>query len=281
MAYRLTSPEVVSKIYVRHELGYELDLTNPKTFNEKLQWLKLYYWPNNEKAIQCADKYAVRKYMQELGYGEYLNELVGCWDSAYDIDWNALPNQFALKCNHGCGYNIICPDKSKLSENTTKKLLNKWMHEDFGRFNAEPHYDKISKKIVCEKFLGGEVVNYNIYCFNGKAIFFSRAGGLGDGKNEYLTYYKTDGNLADFKNRAYPTRVEALSPILPKMIVLAEAISKEFPMVRVDLFDIDGKIVLSELTFTPGGALIPFEPIESDRKLGNMLDIKREMNEFE
>ncbi len=180
-----------------------------------------------------------------------MNELVGVWDNTAEIDWKSLPKQFVIKCNHGCGYNIICDDKSKLDEKQTKKQLNKWMHENFGKFNAEPHYDKIQKKIICERFLGGDVVNYNIYCFRGKAVFFSCVGGLGNGINEYLTYYNADGSLADFKNRSYPVKEEELSPILPEMIKLAEKISVDFPMVRVDLFDIAGQIILSELTFTP------------------------------
>ena len=110
IAYRLTSPEFVSRIYFKHELGYKLNLQNPTTFNEKLTWLKLYEWPNNPKAIQCADKYAVRSYIESVGKGEILNDLIGVWDSAKKIDWNSLPNQFALKCNHGCGYNCITPN---------------------------------------------------------------------------------------------------------------------------------------------------------------------------
>ena len=147
------------------------------------------------------------------------------------------------------------------------------MHEDFSKFNAEPHYAKIPRKIICEKFLEGDVINYNIYVFNGKAVFLSVAGGLGDGEDEHLTYYKPNGSMANFRNKSYPAKEDKLSPLLPKMIETAEYLAKEFPMVRVDLFDINGKIILSEMTFTPGGALIPFEPLKADKKLGSMLDI--------
>ena len=105
-------------------LGYKLNLKDPKTLNEKLQWLKLYYWKNQPKAIQCADKYAVRSYIEEVGKKDILNDILFAWDNANDIDWSALPNKFVLKCNHGCGYNIICKDKSKLDEKETKKLLS-------------------------------------------------------------------------------------------------------------------------------------------------------------
>lgn len=273
MAYNITSPEFVSKIYFKYVLGYKLNLKNPKTLNEKLQWLKLYHWANEPRVVQCADKYAVRSYIESVGKKDILNDIYTVWDDSDEIDWDALPEKFVLKCNHGCGYNIICKDKSKLDEKTTKKLLHKWICEDFSKFNAEPHYAKIKRKIICEKFLEGDVINYNIYVFNGKVVFFSVAGGLGDGNNEYLTYYNPDGTVADFKNKTYPTKASKLSALLPSMIETAEYLAKDFPMVRVDLFDINGKIILSEMTFTPGGALIPFSSIEADRMLGDKLDI--------
>ncbi len=277
LAYRITTPEFVSKIYFKYTLHYKMNLKNPRSFNEKLQWLKLYAWPKNQTVIQCADKYAVRNYMKDRNLGEYLNEIIDSWTDAKDIDWDSLPNQFVLKCNHGCGYNIICKSKEKLDIAKTIVLLDKWMNEDFGEYNAEPHYSKIKRRIICEKYLGDNVINYNFYCFNGKAIFFSRAGGLGEGTDEYLTYYNIDGTVADFKNRSYPVKEETLSPILAQMVNLAEYISKSFCMVRVDLFDISGKIILSELTFTPGGAIIPIEPVEKDFELGSILDISEVM----
>lgn len=272
-ALKATSPEFMSKTYFKIVLGYKLNLKNPKTFNEKLQWLKLYQWSNDSKAIQCADKYLVRSYIEAIGKKEILNDLICAWDDADQIEWDILPNKFVLKCNHGCGYNIICPDKSKLDKDKTIKKLKKWMAEDFSKFNVEPHYGKIKRKIICEKFLEGDVVNYNIYIFNGKAVFLSVAGGLGDGVDEHLTYYNPDGSVAPFRNRDYPMQKDVLSPLLPKMIDTAEYLAKGFPMVRVDLFDVNGSIILSEMTFTPGGALIPFDPVKFDLELGKKLDI--------
>ena len=273
IAIKLTSPKFMSKVYFKIVLGYKLNLENPKTLNEKLQWLKLYHWGNDENAIKCADKYLVREYIKSVGKEELLNELLFVWDDARKIVWEDLPQKFVLKCNHGCGYNIICNDKSKMNKKEVIDTLDKWMHEDFSQFNAEPHYAKIPRRIICEKFLEGDVINYNIYVFNGKAIFFSVAGGLGEGTDEHLTYYNPDGNVANFKNKTYPAKKDELSPLLPEMIKTAEYLAKGFPMVRVDLFDINGRIILSEMTFTPGGALIPFEPLSADRELGDKLDI--------
>lgn len=277
LAYRLTNPVFVSKIYFKHELGYSLNLDNPVTFNEKLQWLKLFYWPQNEKAIQCANKFAVRSYIEDMGKSEILNNLIGVWDDAKDIKWDKLPNQFALKCNHGCGYNLICTDKNKYDGKKIVKQFDKWMHEDFGEYNAEPHYDKIPKKVICEELLEGEIINYNIYVFNGKVVFFSVAGGLGDGANEHLTYYNADGSLASFKNKNYPVKQEKLTELLPQMREMAVFLAGDFPMVRVDLFDVGEKIIFSEMTFTPGGALIPFDSYKADKWLGDRLDISKEM----
>lgn len=271
------SKETISKIYYKINVKQKLNLDNPKAFTEKLQWLKLYYCPNEPKVIQCADKFRVREYIKDIGEEALLNDLIGDWESADDIPWGDLPNQFVLKCNHGCGYNIICPDKSKFDIEVAKNKLRKWMSEDYAAYDIEPHYGKIKRRIICEKYLGPNVVNYNIYCFNGKPIFFSLASGLGDGVDERLTYYYVNGEKAEFKNRAFETDDVQLSPLLPKMVECAERLSKGFPMVRVDLFDIEGKLILSELTFTPGGACIPIEPFSADLMLGEKLDISKEM----
>lgn len=270
------SKETLSKIYFKIVLGEKLNLDNPKTFNEKIQWLKLYEWPNNELAIKCADKYAVREYVKSCGYEDLLNDLYGVWDNADDINWAELPDRFVLKCNHGCGYNIICPDKSKLDEKSTKKQLNKWLKEDFGRFNIEPHYSKIKPKIICEKFLGSDIVNYNVFCCNNNPEFISVIQGLGGGSDEALTYYYSDGNIAPFRSKAYPICDRKLPECVDLMLRMAKELSQPFPFVRVDFYLVKDRIILSELTFTPGGALIPFYPISYDVDLGEKLKIRGE-----
>ena len=128
--------------------------------------------------------------------------------------------------------------------------------------------------------MSGDVINYNIYVFNGRVVFFSVAGGLGDGVGEHLTYYYADGKIAPFKNKDYPVKEEKLTNLLPQMMEMAEYLAKGFPMVRVDLFDVGGKIILSELTFSPGGALIRFDSYDADKWLGEQLDISNEMREY-
>ena len=273
IAYDILSPERISKIYFSHVLGYKLNLENPKTLNEKLQWLKLYEWPDNPIAVACGGKYTVREYVENKGCGEYLNDLLYVWDSVDEIDWEALPQQFALKCTHGCRYNIICSDKSKLDIELAKKKLRKWMKEDFGKFNAEPHYSRMKPQIICDRFLGADITNYNIFCLNGKPEFISVIEGLSAGKDETLTYYYADGNIAPFKSEAYPISSKPLPECIETMKSIATKLSEDVPFVRVDFYYVDGRILLSEMTFTPGRATIPFSPIKYDEELGNKLDI--------
>lgn len=266
--------ETLSKLYFKIILKETLNLKDPKTFNEKLQWLKLYEWPNNALAIKCADKYAVREYVKSCGYEELLNDLYGVWDNADDINWAELPEQFVLKCNHGCGYNIICPDKSKLDEKSTKKQLNKWLKEDFGRFNIEPHYSKIKPRIICEKFLGGNMIGYKFYFFNGEFQFMYIAQGFGFGVDESITFFDKDGNKAPFRRTDYPEFSDALLPDCYKeMLDISKKFAQDFPFVRVDLFENNNKIYFSELTFTPCGAMMKISPKEFDGIIGDKLEL--------
>ena len=172
IAHKIFPDEVLSKIYFKVVLGKKLNLKNPKTFNDKMQWLKLYYYPFNSTVVKCADKYAVRKYMEEKGYAKLLVPLIGYWDNADKIDWDKLPEKFVMKCNHGCAYNILCNDKRNFDTKKATYQLNKWMKEDFGAFNIENHYSKIQPHMItCEKFLGDNITDYKFFCFNGKPEF--------------------------------------------------------------------------------------------------------------
>ena len=130
-AHRIIPNDSMSKLYYLIVLKKKLNLDNPQTFNEKLQWLKLYYFPQNSLVVQCTDKYAVRDFIKKMGYGDKLVPLYGCWKKAKDINWDDLPNQFVLKCNHGCAYNIVCTNKNTLDKNATIKQLDEWQKEDF------------------------------------------------------------------------------------------------------------------------------------------------------
>lgn len=253
------------------------------TLNEKLMWLKLNTYRHAPLVTQGADKYRVREYLVQQGCGNLLNELFGVWDCAEDIDWDRLPNSFVLKCNHGCGYNILCPDKSKLSIDDVKKQLDKWMHTDFWRSLAEVQYQDIPKKIICEAFLGDgtSLFDYKIYCFHGKATHILVCTQRESGEPKFYFFDRDwklcpitrDGKLADGDlDLEKPAQLE-------EMLCYAERLAKPFPFVRVDFYYTDGRIVFGELTFIPSGALDTARLPETDLMFGKMLRLPFEKEE--
>jgi len=276
LATKATSYEFMTKVYYYYKFRKKLDLQNPTTFNEKIQWLKLNYYPVNQDVIRCSDKYKVREFVEEKGKSEYLNKLIGVWDKWQDVDWEQLPQKFALKCNHGCGYNIICDNKMDLSRQEVGSKISKWLSEDFSLYNAEPHYASIERKIICEEYLGEDIIDYKFFCFHGKPEFFYIAQGFGHGINERMNFFNMDGTKADFTREEYNEfESEIRMPErLQDMIEISKVLSSDFPFVRVDLFEIDGKIIFSEMTFTPGGGYMTIHPIEYLEKWGSYINIK-------
>ena len=271
----------MSRVYYRIVMKQKLNLKSPQTFNEKLQWLKLYSYPQNKTIIQCADKYAVREYLIEKGLGKYLNQLIGVWDRADDIDWSILPEQFAIKCNHGCAYNIICRDRKTFDTNFAQKQLSHWMTEDFSLFNCEVHYHYIKRKIICEKYIetadGSFPIDYKFYCFNGIpkfiGVFIDR-----DIKLQRVFFDLNWNPLPYVKNNSVGK--EPKKPICyEEMLNVVRELCRDFTFVRVDLYEMDQKVLFGELTFTPTGGLADFFTLEADLILGQMLDISKEMNE--
>ncbi len=167
------SPVAKAKLDYKLATGKKLNLKNPQNLNEKLQWLNLYTY--DERKVKCADKYLAREYITKHGFGEFLPKLIGVYENVDDIDFEKLPEKFALKCTHGAGFNIICKNKDMLDIEKSKKDLNKWLHTDFGISAGEMHYSKMKPKIICEEFLDGldnEVpIDYKFFCFNGVPRF--------------------------------------------------------------------------------------------------------------
>lgn len=264
----------LNRIYSKAVIGYSSNLKNPKTFNEKLQWYKLYYCPNNDLVVKCADKYEVRQFLEEKGFASYLNELYGVWENVEDVPWEELPEQFVLKCTHGCAYNIICDDKRNLNITNAKKKVKKWMKEDFGRFNLEYHYSKMKRRIICEKYLGPNMTDYKFFCFNGKVEFMYISEGLDNDDTATIAFFNRDGSKAEFYRDDYAVNKKAKVPdSFEQLCKLSEEISQGFPFVRVDWFDLKGKIYFSEMTFVPCAGMMPFNPKEYDLKMGERLSI--------
>lgn len=279
IALNLTSYEFMSKIYYFITFQKKLNLETPYYFNEKINWLKLNYYPNNKNVVQATDKFGVREYIKKKGLEKILNELVGVWENWDELNWDDLPNQLVLKCTHGAQYNIITDDKSKLEEKKVKNKIKKWLSEDYGKFNGEKHYSKIKPRIICEKYLSEDMIDYKFFCFNGTPKFLYVAEGFGQLENEKIEFFNLDGSKAPFKSPKYDTfdeKVE-LPDNIDEMTEISKTLSEDFPFVRVDLFIMDDKIYFSELTFTPTAGLMKIEPSETYEIWGNYLDLSEVM----
>lgn len=279
LAQKCFSDETMSKIYFKIVLNKKLNFNNPQTFNEKIQWLKLYYYPENPLVVNGADKFAVREYVAEKGYKDRLVPLLGVWERAEDIDWNSLPDKFVLKCNHGCAYNIVVEDKNKLDKKKAVKTLNGWLKEDFGNFNIERHYSKIKKHlIICEKFLGESITDYKFFCFGGKPHCIYVSTDLTHDRQAKIGFFNLDGSKMQMRRDDY---IDIPSVTLPlfyeEMKNAAETFCQDFPFVRVDFFVTENGWYFAELTFTPGAGMMPFNPESVDAEWGKMLDISKEM----
>ena len=272
--------EDIIKKQFKEVLGYELNLENPKTYNEKIQWLKLYY--HNPLMTKCADKYLAREYIKEKIGEEYLIPLIGVWDKVEDIDFNSLPKQFVLKVNWGSGQNIIVKDKSKLNIEETKNKLNGWL-EPFSNhyyYSYEWQYKDIEPKIICEKYIeqmDGNLLDYKVFCFNGNSHYIQID--IDRYTNHKMCFYSLNWIKQDFTMSALIPIYEKEIPkliVLDELIKLANILSSEFPNVRVDFYILNNRIYFGELTFSDGNGLNLFIPQSYDYKFGELLELPKE-----
>lgn len=272
------SPTLATKILFKKYMGYPLDMKNPKTLTEKMQWLKLKVYKNDPLVRQCVDKYAVREYIAKCGREDLLVKLIGVWNNADQIDWDSLPRQFVLKCNHGSGSVIICRDKTVLDIDKTKQDLNKWLKEDFGAHRAELSYKGVERKIICEEIIqtedGKAPKDYKFFCSYGEPKFLFVASDR-QGDDAYFDFFDLEWNHYPVENGHPNTPIELQKPEnFETMIKAAKDLAGDFPIVRVDLYNENGKIYFGELTFLHFGGLHPFEPREFDRVFGDMMPLK-------
>lgn len=234
---------------------------SPVDLNEKINWLK--FNSDTTKWSELADKYAVRKFIEEKGYKQYLVPLLGVWENANEIDFSTLPDSFVLKTNNGAGTVMVVEDKTLIDQRTVRAQLNKWLKNKFGLKRAEPHYLRIKPLIIAESLLRDEsgisssLVDYKIWCFDGKAfgtkVYYNRHRFEAD-----IEWYDRDWNYRPEKLVFTKDKRDGGGKInKPKnyeqMISFAEDLSKGFPQVRVDLYNIDGQIYFGEMTFTASG----------------------------
>ena len=275
IAHRIMPDEEMSKFYYWVVLKKHLNLKNPKTFNEKIQWMKLYYYPKNLLIIRTTDKYTVRKYIESKGMKNNLVPLLGVWDKVAEIEWDKLPQKFVLKCNHGCAYNILVNDKEKADEKSIKIKLDAWLKEDFGAFNIEPHYSKIKHhRIICEKFLGEHITDYKFFCFNGQPKYMYVSNDLIHDRQAKIGFFYLDGRKIPLHRDDYSDIEEVEFPsFYYEMLNSAKILCQEFLFVRVDFFVTHQKYYFAELTFTPSAGMMPFNPEEYDMEWGKELKI--------
>ena len=218
IAQKIMPYEIMCRFYSRILQKKKVDLKNPRTFNEKIQWLKLHDYPNNQLVINGADKYKVRDYVEKKGLGDILVPLLGHWDRPEDIDWEKLPDKFVLKCNHGCAYNILCNNKNTFDKDGAIKKIKKWMKEDFGAFNIETHYSKIKPHITCEKFLGDCIIDYKFFCFNGKPEYIYISSDLIHDRQAQIGFFYLDGTKMPLVRDDYePMDIEQLPDFFDDM----------------------------------------------------------------
>lgn len=269
---KITDEEFVKKFY-KNAFGNELDLENPITFNEKLNWLKLNL--KNPNATICADKYEVRKYIENKGYGYILNDLLGVYDNVEEIDIDRLPDRFVLKGTHGSGWNLIVKDKNKVNWKPWKLIMKSWLRQNFYYYGREWVYKDIKPRIICEKFLedsNKELLDYKIYCFNGIPKFIQID--VDRFTNHTANYYDVEWNEMNFQYDDENSGRKIEKPKnLKQMLEISKILSEEFEHVRVDFYEVDGKLYFGELTFFTASGSGKFNPEKYDEIIGSWLHL--------
>ena len=271
------------KIQYRAIMGDRLNLNHPKSFNEKLQWLKIH--DRKAEYIQYADKYCVRDFVKRIIGEQYLVKLLGTWDNADNIDYSILPNQFVMKGSHDSGSVVVCRNKEILNTETTTKEMREVLKKNNYYYGRDWPYKDIKPRIIAEEFLDNGpkgLIDYKFYCFHGEPKFLYISQGLENHSTAHITFYGLDKVKMPFQRADYPTH--EVEPVFPKnfddMIGIARklAIAVNAPFIRIDLYNIKERILFSEITFRPCSGYMRFTPKEWDYKVGAMLHLKQEKN---
>lgn len=274
---KIYDDETAVKKFFLKKAGYELNLENPQTYCEKLNWLKLN--DRNPLMVKCADKYAVRDYIKECGYEEILNDLYGVYDNIKDINIDELPDKFVLKAAHGSNMGLIVTDKSKINWKQQKMLMKLWLKQDIYWSGREWVYKGMPKRIIAEKYLEdeqGELKDYKIFCFNGKACFLKYYGGRYS-SSRFANCYDRDLNLLPVSDNVFKDNPSVIKPIkketFEKMVKIAEDLAKPFQQVRVDFYFANEKIYFGEMTFFHSGGVVKWNPDEYDKIVGEKWEL--------
>mgnify|MGYP000925372840 CR=1 FL=1 len=273
--FRILPDDVFLKIKFWLKMGKKLDLKNPKTFNEKLQWLKLY--DRKPEYTPMVDKYQVRRYVADtIGEG-HLIPLLGVYESFEQIDFKKLPSQFVLKCTHDSGGIILCKDKNKLNIKAARRKINKCLKRNFYYVGREWPYKNVKPRIICEKYMvdesGTELKDYKIFCFNGLPkiiqVDFDRF------KAHKKNLYDTNWNYipVSYNYQTDPSIIIKKPGNLEDMLKFAKILARSYPFVRVDFYSIYNELYFGEITFYPASGFGKFTPEKYDYILGDWLKL--------
>lgn len=274
----LISDEVYIKKSFKRKLGRDIDLKNPVTFNEKLQWLKIN--DRNPLYTQLVDKYEVREYIRATIGEEYLVPILGIYESFDEIDFENLPNEFVLKCTHDSGSVIVCKDKEKLDRISARRQLTRCLKRNFYYNGREWPYKNVKPRIICEKMLESDIIDYKIFCFNGEPKFLYVGQGLVSDHSLKIDFYDLEWNKMNISRVDYDNFDEKVEKPekLDEMIEIAKKLSDGMTFCRIDLYEVDKKIYFAEFTFTPGSGCIKFKSYDQDKMIGDMLRLDNNIN---
>ena len=282
---RLCAPYLSDKLYLkllfRHRVGHKLNLDNPKTYNEKLQWLKL----NNihSEYTQMVDKIEAKKYVATIIGEKYIIPTIGIYNNVDEIDFNKLPEQFVLKCTHDSGGIVVCKDKSKLDIKQAKDKLKKGWGQNYFKYNREYPYRDLTPRIIAEVYMEdektAELRDYKFFCFNGevKALFIA-SDRMTSGEETKFDFFDAEYNHLPFTNGHPNAKTKPEKPVqFELMKKLAAKLSQNIPQVRIDFYEVNGNVYFGEITFFHWSGMTPFDPIEWDYKFGEWIKLPQQI----
>ena len=267
------------KLMYRTHMGKPLHLKNPQTFNEKLQWLMLFN--RKPEYTTMVDKYAAKEFVANLIGEEYIIPTLGVWDSFDEIDFDALPNQFVLKCTHDSGGLVICRDKNSLDITSARNKIEHFLKRNFYRVHREWPYKNVKPRIIAEQYMedsgSPDLKDYKFYCFNGEPKFLYLSQGLSNHATAKISFVSLDWEKMPFHRTDF-AEFEELPPKpanFDLMVEFCKKLAKDIPFLRVDFYDINGQLYFGELTFFPGAGLTPLKPEEWELKLGEWIEFPK------
>ncbi len=269
--------KILMQLYEYH-FDVKLDFRHPVKFSEKIQWIKLY--DNSALKTRLADKYQVREWIKDKIGERYLIPLLGVWDRPEEIDYDSLPEQFVIKCNHGSAYIYVVKDKKKMDKYKIRHLLQEWMNTEFAYKSLELHYRGIPRKILAEQYIqqqDGGLTDYKFHCFGGRPLAVQLVGDRdfkGHTAREIFMDLSWNPMPCTYTNARYEEGKLKKPSTFEEMVRIAEILSEGFKYVRVDLYSVDGKVLFGEMTFTPTSGYSQWKPAEYDQYWGQFIEVE-------